>query len=114
MVAETRAPDCSAMNRHAVSPLLLLAATSHVPPIDGTSAPGGAGTAAAAGAARKAYGVPLARRYSPVSWPSARDARSVDPSCANAKVTVRSAISPAVEVTRRSPLKNDPRIAAPS
>src|SRR5678815_3539455 len=103
MVAFTSAPFCLATNRQAVSPLVLLAVTTHTPSIDGALEPVTTG-AAVGRVARKGYEA-LRRRYSPSSWPPLIVATRRVAYWSKARVRVVPSIRPDVEVVRRSPLK---------
>ena len=99
------------MNRHAVSPLLLLALTIQVPSIDGGFAEA---WRAAALVARNGYGAPRGRTYSPDNWPSFTVSLSVAAYCSNRRFRVSPSSRPGAEISRRSPLKSVPRTDDPS
>ena len=101
------------MNRHATSPLLLLACTIHVPAIAG-AVPGAGATLAAVRTARNGSGSPRARRYSPDRRPPSSEVCRVAAYCSNRNAVRGPSLVTAVEVMRRSPLKNDPCSTGPA
>src|SRR5262245_48451855 len=67
----------------------------------------------AARAALNGYAARVPRRYSPLNCPSVMDSASVAAYWSNAKSHCESSARLLVELTRRSPLKNDPTTTSP-
>ena len=112
IAADASAPDCRTIICHADSPLALFTWTFHKPAIAGTFA-------ASAGVgvnrfARNGYGAPrVPRRYWPSSTPSVSLASSRVSYSSKLRTRLPFSKLPLVDVSRSTPLKNEPLTSPP-
>src|SRR5262249_42349048 len=105
--AVASAPDWRTMSCHADSPFELLTCTFQRPAMAGIFA--SPASIAAKRFAWNGYGAPrVPRAYCPSSLPSLNAASTVEPYSSKLSVSLPFANDPVVEVTRSSPLKNQP------